>query len=94
VNGPVRSHPFERDWTVGPWEIITETLLERGITPSQFALQCSTSLESVARLLDGRDRIGIKWARLLNTHLGVSEEFWLALQKGFDDDLAKGRTLV
>jgi plasmid maintenance system antidote protein VapI len=92
MDGP--GHPFERDWTVGPWEIVAETLEERRITPSMFAMMCDTTTEAVERLLDGRDRIGLKWAEALARELGVSAEFWLALQRGFDEDLDKGRLIV
>jgi plasmid maintenance system antidote protein VapI len=84
---------WEPDWVVGPWEIIEETLVERGIAPSDFAVLCETTPERVSRLLAGKDRIGLKWARLLNTHLGVSEEFWLALQDGFDNRVAITRMM-
>lgn len=85
---------WEPDWVVPPAEIITETLDERGISPVRLAELCETTVEEVNRLLAGEIGIGIKWARLLNQHLGVSEEFWLALQDGFNKGVDAGRQVV
>lgn len=87
----METFPWEPDWVSPPCETIAESLEERGISAAQFAVLCETTEEAVQRLLRGDDAIGIKWARLLNTHIGVSEEFWLALQGNFDMGIAKGR---
>lgn len=88
------SFPWEPDWVVRPSETIVETLTERGISPAEFARLCDTTEEAVQRLLRGDDAIGLKWARLLATHLGVSEEFWLALQGNFQKGIDAGRTIL
>lgn len=72
----------DRDWSVGPGEILTEWLDEHGQTPQQLAMGASLAPRYVAKLLTGGGRISSsRTAQCLARHTGVSEGFWLGTQR-------------
>lgn len=80
---------FQPDWVSAPGETIADVLRERKLPPSTFASQIGYEAERLNELLHGRAVLSTDAARLLSTHLGASQEFWLRRESQYRADLVR-----
>ena len=80
---------FHPEWASWPGETIKDILLERGVAPSEFALQVGQTIKQVKDLLEGRTPITLAVARSLSELLGASPEFWMSRDLQYRKDLMR-----
>lgn len=57
------------------------------ITPENLANETGLKVDAIYRLLKGDRRIDERMAILLAKFLGTTEEFWIDLQRSYDESL-------
>lgn len=68
-----------------PGEVLSLVYLkEHRLSPSQLAELCGYSYQSIEEVLDGRRKISSDLAKALEEVFKVSAEFWLEMQRDFD----------
>lgn len=74
-----------------PGEVLDDELQERGISQRELATKLGVSEAMISSLIHGKKSVSIKMALDLETHLGIDAEFWLNLQRLFDQTVAYHR---
>ena len=68
-----------------PGKTLDEMLNEMDLTPKQFSKLCGINQEIIEEIIDGRRDIDDAIAMLLDDYTGISNIFWLKMQKQWDD---------
>lgn len=82
---------WQRDWTVGPGEILVEALEERGMSQSELARRMGRPIKTINEIANGKAAITPETAIQLELTLGISAGFWNALEASFRAHLARAR---
>lgn len=80
---------FQPNWVSAPGETIVDALRERRLPPSVFVGSIGYDAEQFNELLHGRIALSPEIARLLETHLGASQSFWLNREAHYRSDLTR-----
>jgi HTH-type transcriptional regulator / antitoxin HigA len=83
------SHEFRPDWATAPGDTITDILVERNLSVTEFAQRIGQTPEEVRDLLQGRATITIGIARRLERVLGASVEFWMSRDFQYRHDITR-----
>jgi HTH-type transcriptional regulator/antitoxin HigA len=82
---------FQPNWVSPPGDTINDLLQERGIDLAEFADRMGQTLERVTELIQGRSTITLRVARLLESVLGGSVEFWMSRDFQYREDVTRLR---
>lgn len=74
---------------VHPGEVLADELVEMGISASELARQIGVPANRITQILQGRRSITGDTALRLGHWFGMSAEFWMNLQTGFEIAAAK-----
>lgn len=83
------TRPFEPDWAVPPGDMLREAIIERGWDARTACTRMGWRLSFLVRVLDNDVGIDPKLADDLAHAFGNSPEYWLALQRLYDEWLVK-----
>jgi addiction module HigA family antidote len=84
---------WHRDWTVAPGEILAEALHDRGMSQSELARRMSRPTKTINEIVNGKAAITAETAVQLELALGISADFWNALEIAHRAQLARERML-
>ena len=70
-----------------PGYFVAEIVEEMGITQDEFATRMGTTGKTLSNLIGGHINLSNDLAKKLSTMLGSSIEFWLRLQKEYDEKI-------
>src|SRR4051812_33780621 len=84
-----RASAWSADWAVPPGEILAEALVEREMTQSELATRLARPLKTVNEIINGKAAITPQTALQLERALGISADFWVALEGNYRADLAR-----
>lgn len=70
-----------------PGYYVAEIVEDMGITQAEFAMRMGTTAKTLSQLINGQANLSNDLAQKLSAMLGTSVEFWLNLQKAFDEKL-------
>ena len=70
-----------------PGYYVAEIVEDAGITQAEFATRMGTTAKTLSQLINGQANLSNDLAQKLSAMLGTSVEFWLNLQKAFDEKL-------
>ena len=79
------SRGFEPDFALPPGETLKETIDAIGMTERELATRIGRSLGTVDLIILGKRRISSKIAERLELALDVPAEFWLQLEKDYQE---------
>jgi HTH-type transcriptional regulator/antitoxin HigA len=82
---------WQPDWAVPPGEILSEALAERGMTQAELARRTNRPLKTINQIIKGKASITAETALQLEKVLGVAARFWLNLESGYGEALARER---
>ena len=74
---------------IPPGETIREILIDKNITPSEFAVRIGLSAEETEKLLDGINPVSYSTSELLEKTLGIPAQFWINLEAIYRETLKK-----
>jgi HTH-type transcriptional regulator / antitoxin HigA len=80
---------FCPDWVSPPGDTISDILIERDISTTEFAKLIGCTTDNVNDLLQGRATITIEIARKLEKVLGASVEFWMSRDFQYRKDITR-----
>ena len=72
-----------------PGFTIKELIDDRGISEAQLAASLDESEPFVQKLIEGETELTADLAARLAAFLGMNARFWLGLERGYREDLAK-----
>ncbi|MET4808359.1 ImmA/IrrE family metallo-endopeptidase [Limibacillus sp. MBR-115] len=81
--------PFEPKWASHPGETLNNILIERRISPRDFAFKMEETPNWIHHLLEGRVRITTDVAKKLEQIVGGSAAFWLSREEQYQSDLSR-----
>ena len=74
-----------------PGYYISEIIEDMAITQAEFAIRMGTTPKTLSQLINGQANISGDLAQKLSIMLGTDVEFWLNLQKTFDEKIIEIR---
>lgn len=74
---------------IPPGETIREILIDKNITPADFAARMGLSAEETEKLLNGINPVSYSTSELLEKTLGVPAQFWINLEAIYQAALEK-----
>lgn len=70
-----------------PGYYIAEIVDEAGMTQAEFAIRMGTTAKTLSQLINGQAVLSLDLAQKLSVMLGTSVDFWLNLQKAYEEKL-------
>lgn len=67
-----------------PGTVLARELEERGISQVKFAHMAGISTSNLSEFINGKRRLNSNWAFKFEETLGVSYQFWMNIQNGYD----------
>lgn len=83
-----REAPWRPDWRVAPGEILSEAILERGMSQSGLARRMGRPIKTINEIVNGKAAITPETAIQLERTLGISASFWNSLETRYRESLA------
>jgi HTH-type transcriptional regulator / antitoxin HigA len=74
---------------IPPGETIREILIDKNITPSEFAVRMGLPAEETEQLLNGINPVSYSTSELLEKTLGIPAQFWINLEAIYREALKK-----
>jgi HTH-type transcriptional regulator/antitoxin HigA len=84
-----RAAPWQPDWHVAPGEILSEAILERGISQSDLARRMGRPTKTINEIVNGKAAITPETAIQLERTLGISASFCNSLETRYRESLAR-----
>jgi HTH-type transcriptional regulator / antitoxin HigA len=85
---------FNPDWLSPPGDTILDILLERQVSPEEFARRIGRTRDYTVNLIRGDATIDDETARLLSSTLGASQTFWMSRETQYRNSLAKREAAI
>ena len=71
---------------VHPGALVKDWMDEKGVAAAELASRAGISEASVRRIVEGREDITPTVAAALERATGISADFWMRVQKGYEED--------
>ena len=84
---------YEDDVAFHPGYYIKELVEDSGLTIEGFAEKLGTTSEDLNMLINGEQRLSNDMASKLSGMLGTTDDYWLNLQKAYDEKTNNWTTL-
>jgi HTH-type transcriptional regulator/antitoxin HigA len=82
-------HAFASDYAVPPGETLAEVLAERGMTQAELVQRMGRPQKTISEIINGKAEITADTALQLERALGIPARFWGALERNYQEDLAR-----
>lgn len=82
---------WQPDWTVPPGDVLSEALMDRGMSQSELARRMDRPTKTINEIVNGKAAITPDTAIQLERALGISARLWNGLETQYREHLAQQR---